>query len=1194
MSHTSAPSRPSAEIVVSGYSCRLPGAPDAAAFWALLEAGGVAIREIPDDRWDTKRFYRPGGGLPGTTHANKAGLIDGIWDFDPGFFGISPREAAQMDPQQRLLLEVVWEAMEHGKLLPGDVAGPRTGVFVGASACDHSISAMEDPLAIGANFMTGNTMSILSNRLSHQFDMRGPSYTVDTACSSSLYALHQAVGALDRGEVDTAIVAGVNLILSPFPLIGFSQASMLSPDGLCKAFDASANGYVRGEGCVAFVLRRGDRMAAHEPRRSQVMATAIASAGRTVGISMPSEEAQRMLLAVIYHEDGIDPADLAFVEAHGTGTPVGDPIEAAALGKVLGRRRGAPLPIGSAKTNVGHLEACSGLVGMLKAQLALERRRLPRSLHFETPNPQIDFDGLNLRVAGRGADWSEMEHPALAGINSFGFGGANAHAVLREIPAPVSDTPATIGAAPPLILTAASRSSLAKTAVRWREALGRVSAAQAGEMIADAAHFRHRHAHRAVLAGAGEALDRQLAALAEHQDDPGCLVGEAADRGGKTAFVFCGNGAQWAGMGLDLYRSDRDFANGYDQASDAFRSVSGTSLVDLLQDDGLSERIDDGLVAQPLLFAIQVGLVTALTSRGVRPDFVTGHSVGKVAATWAAGCVTLEDASRLIYARAKAMSPLRGTGGMAAVLAGAAEARKAASGTRIWLLVQEGAPSKSYPEQALIWGVGRVLANEYPDLDIRLLDIVAHPDPTRIADALCNTSEEREVIIADAGTFARRVAQDPSPSTPTVLSVGEATRRLAVIRPGKFESLSWEITSRRAPAPDEVEIEVAATGLNFRDMMWAQGLLPSEALEVGFTGATLGMECAGTVARSGEASGFEPGDRVVAFAPRAFARHVTIVSATVAKLPDHLDFTSAASLPTIFLTAHYALVGLARVRRGETVLVHGGAGGVGHAAIQIARATGARVFATAGTAEKRDWLLHSGVERVFDSRGLRFVEEARDAAGHDGIDIVLNSLAGDAMENSLSLLAPFGRFVELGKLDFYRNSRIGLRAMRRNISYFAVDVDQLVASRPDVARRTFDSVMSGFAEGSFTPPPIHAFEAADVSEAFRLMQKSGHIGKIVIAPPEVAEETRRRPSPPLGQGGWVIAGGLGGLGLSAAEWLAGHGVRSIWLCNRSGRPSPEDTERVEELRRQCDVSIIVADVTEPAWRERSPGSSAAG
>ncbi|MEM9370652.1 MAG: beta-ketoacyl synthase N-terminal-like domain-containing protein, partial [Pseudomonadota bacterium] len=503
------------QIIVSGYACRLPGAPDPDAFWSLLMDGRSAISDIPADRWDAQRFYHPAHNVSGTAYVKRAGLLPDIWDFDAGFFGISPREAEQMDPQQRILLELAWEAVEHGNLKAEDIAGPRTGVFVGAASCDHSLLAMEDPQTIGPNFMTGNTMSILSNRISYQFDLKGPSYTVDTACSSSFYALHLAAQSLRTGEIDTAIVAGINLILSPFPFVGFSRAAMLSPDGLCKAFDADANGYVRGEGAVVFVLRRAEAMGAHEPRRTVLAATAINSDGRTVGLSMPSQVDQTRLLQRIYGDGGIPADRVAFIEAHGTGTPIGDPIEAGALGSVIGKAANSAVPVGSAKTNVGHLEAGSGLVGLLKAQMALERGSLPASRNFETPNPSIDFNALNLSVATGAVDLSADDTPVYAGINSFGFGGSNAHAVLERINDQPLANVVSLRAKPPLVLTARSRESLAALATSWRKLAADLEGTSFNSMASIAAHARSRHPHRAVLTGPAESLAEQLGAVAD-------------------------------------------------------------------------------------------------------------------------------------------------------------------------------------------------------------------------------------------------------------------------------------------------------------------------------------------------------------------------------------------------------------------------------------------------------------------------------------------------------------------------------------------------------------------------------------------------------------------------------------------------------------------------------------------------------
>lgn len=2152
------------DVVVSGYACRLPQAPDPEAFWSVLTDRRCVIGQTLPDRWSKDRFFHPDKTARGRSYTFAAGQIEDIWDFDPGFFGVSPREAAQMDPQQRILLQTVWEAVEHAGLKAEDLSEGRTGVYVGASASDHSFTFLGDTAMLDAQFMTGNTLSIISNRISYLLNLKGPSYTVDTACSSSFYAMHQAVQALRTGEIETAIVGGVNALLSPFSFIGFSRATMLSPEGLCKAFDASADGYVRSEGAVVFVLRRQDVAAeAGDPVRSVVVGSGVNSDGRTVGMAMPSPERQADLLRGLQRELQFDADDLAFVECHGTGTPVGDPMEAHAVGEVFGRRREKPLAIGSAKTNFGHLEPASGLVGLLKAQMSLEKGVYPPSLHVKEPNPNIAFDDLNLEIATEPVPFAARETPWLAGVNSFGFGGANAHVVLRQ--ADPAETPAAIDAprARALVITAASKESLADMASRWRETLEEVltadggsadeaGAAEANRLVNAAAHRRERAPHRLVALGDGP--EEIAAALAAHEADPGapgCVAGQRVGRGAKTAFVFGGNGSQWAGMGLDLYEADDVFRDGFDEVAELFEDEAGIDLRDLLVADDLDERLAESRIAQPMLFAIQVAVVKALEAEGLRPDAVAGHSVGEVAAAWAAGVLTLRDAVHLIRTRSVALEFMKGMGGMAAVLAGEAaveaalteygdpsisiagdnsprsstiagpvealkafakfarkqriaaklldidypyhspaidpirakliadlsdirpaeghaayvsatsgreapgvaldteywwrnarqpvrfreavealsklgcgvfveiaprpvlksyvadtvgalgwgasvvtsleqnarimptaksvaaralangarldddrffgpaipyrgglpgyawrnaayraeptgegvdvfasggvrpllgwrtqadegvwtnlidaalhpwladhridgavvfpaagyvemalaagaetfgptelsefeilrpmllddgaaietrttldrstgqiriETRRRLSGgewglnavgvirrapveapapaapdlkgaaklagpalyksldafglnygpafariaaarvgdavaavkltdaeppapglaldptafdgamhaifpliaahaaggapgagvaflpvragrvrlyavgaaaaeavvrltklsprgaeaaidligadgalvaaidgvrlksvvlnraarggarvwrqsamrlagpdhqtvlpagwgapaaclrrlgltaetaqepdvgsllvdalsrrlawdmarrfadpsgrvdisaaidldpsaapllaralqaleedgavdavdlgvgtlaaecpypsvdelaqalaeeaptrgadmmallaaeadlparlhdgleetgpppaavdvapaaravwaavetlfadlaagwdperrlevlvlgaapvgalrrmasapalsrltatdadgraaeamaefarphpklrfatfaetasretdrrdgrwagydlviagdalsrlaegdlasiagglasaglfaaverapdlagdlisgrasdwwagtltpeapigrrrhaedwraaledarltgvlaepldsdaaeaavlvaraplrpsgaepagqrpapvvvfhdagsetelamaaeieaalaaigrdvrieaadgpvsdiepgweavflpglfadgradmahaaarvgvvsaflssrrpARLWLVTRGGAPGGGgRPPEAALWGLGRVLANEPGQPEIRLADFDPAMEVERVVELLAAElaapSDEREIAWDDSGSAAPRVeeAEDILARAADAALGAEVARVLEIGHQGAFDSLTWAARARRAPAPDEVEVAVRATGLNFRDVMWAQGLLPEEALEDGFAGATLGMECAGVVTRAGSASGRTVGEAVIAFGPACFATHATIPSRAVAPMPAGTVFETAAAAPTIFITAQYGLVELAHLRSDETVLIHGGAGGVGLAAIQIARRIGARIIATAGSPAKRRLLRALGADEVFDSRSLAFADQVMAATDGQGVDVCLNSLFGEAMERSLGCLRPFGRFVELGKRDYYANQPIGLRPFRRNLTYFGVDADQLLSARPDVADRLFRDLAAGFESGAFTPPPAQVFEAEEIVDAFRLMQKSGHVGKIVVRPP-AAPEPVETAAKPIGEGAWLIVGGLGGFGLETAKWLVGKGVRTLWLASRSGAPDGAGREAVAAMRKAgATVHVEATDAADP-------------
>ena len=419
-------------VAIVGASCRFPGGENLEKFWQLLISGGDAVSEVDDRRWSTRFYLHPDRSEPGKSYTWSAGLVGGVDLFEPSFFGISPREAAQMDPQQRLLLELAWHAFEDAGIPPSKMSGSATGVYIGASATDYSDLRLGDPAGADSYFMTGSTLSILANRISYIFDLRGPSLAVDTACSSSLVALHHACEAIRAKRITSAIVGGINLLLAPYPFIVFSRASMLSRRGRCFAFDERADGYVRGEGGAIVILKPlSDAIADNDSIRAVIRASGVNSDGRTIGLSLPSESAQASLLRMLYRSAEIGPDELAFFEMHGTGTAAGDPIEAAAVGQSLGQNRATPLPIGSVKTNIGHLEPASGMAGLLKVALALDREIIPPTLHCESPNPKIPFDSLNLRLV-RETEPMQTGGRSYAGVNSFGFGGTNAHVVLAR------------------------------------------------------------------------------------------------------------------------------------------------------------------------------------------------------------------------------------------------------------------------------------------------------------------------------------------------------------------------------------------------------------------------------------------------------------------------------------------------------------------------------------------------------------------------------------------------------------------------------------------------------------------------------------------------------------------------------------------------------------------------------------------
>lgn len=657
-------------VEIIGRACLAPGANSPQALFRILRQGKCTVTRVPSDRWDLARFWHPVIGNPGKTYSFAAGVLDSIYDFDPAAFGMSQREAMHMDPQQRVLLQLAWRALEDANIAIPSLHGENVGVYIGASSLDHANLTVEDPAAAGPYFMTGNTLSIVSNRISHIFGLSGPSMTVDTACSSSLVALDQAMRALNDGEIDTAIVGGVNVLAHPLPFVGFAQARMLSAEGLCRAYDNDGSGYVRAEGGVVFILRRSDRARQEKDRSyAKIVATGVNSAGRTNGISLPSREAQANLLRSIYEGNNIDSNQVAFVEGHGTGTKVGDPAEVWSIGTVIGANRRAPVPIGSIKSNIGHTEPASGLFGMLKAVMALENNYLPASLHFDTPNENIDFDGLNVRVTANPIELLRGKRARLAGINSFGFGGANAHVVISD-PDPIQDERSRNATAGHVFMASAHTvGSLEELLKSYKSTFAKTSKDEARAVIAasgaNRTHMRHRFAARS------DHPEDIIRAIASHLEKPGSDIGEtgeAVTKDAKVAFVFSGNGSQWAGMGVEAFRENLHFRQCFTSVSALFKFHSDIVLTDLLTDPDLDKKLSDTKFAQPLLFAVQAALSDSLVAMGIKPTAVFGHSVGEIAAAYAAGALSLVDAVSIVAKRSLHQDLLAGQGTMAAAM----------------------------------------------------------------------------------------------------------------------------------------------------------------------------------------------------------------------------------------------------------------------------------------------------------------------------------------------------------------------------------------------------------------------------------------------------------------------------------------------------------------------------------------------
>ena len=689
-------------VAVIGMACRFPGAPDIPSFWRLLETGGNSVTEgVPGSG-----VGRVGELLPEAAANNNAcrfgSFVPDIDLFDNAFFRISPVEADLLDPQQRMMLEVSWQALENAGIDPDRLKGSRTGVYAGISNDEYRMLVVdsEKPAeAAGCLYaLSGTNLNGAAGRVSFVLGFMGPAKAVDAACASSLVSVHDAVADLQQGKADLALAGGVQAILNGRIYELRADSMMLSPDGQCKAFDASANGYVRGEGCGVVVLKRlSEAEADGDPIWGVIHGAAVNHGGAGVGLTVPSTPALEKVMEEALSDAGVSPAEVEYIEAHGTGTTVGDPIEINAVSAVYARERaaGQPLLVGSVKTNLGHLESAAGVAGLIKAVMVVNQGVIPKHLHFANPNPSLDWDRLPIRVTSEAMDWPRRNgRPRLAGVNSFGISGTNAHLVVGEYRGAESrrrPTTRLAPSAPPIVvgdpvrsdgtfrerrtrvlpLSGKTAGALKQTAARYLEWLDEAGAGDsADEVLSDLAwtagvgrsHFEHR---AGIVFGDTASLVEQLGALAD--------AGERAESSARTrvAFAYTGQGSQWVGMGAALYATEPVAREVLDRCETAFREARGTSLLDVMFGRGGSDAdLGDTAWEQPALYALECALTALWASVGIRPEVVMGHSVGEIAAAWAAGVFSLEDGMRFAEARGALLS---GTspGSMAAVFASA-------------------------------------------------------------------------------------------------------------------------------------------------------------------------------------------------------------------------------------------------------------------------------------------------------------------------------------------------------------------------------------------------------------------------------------------------------------------------------------------------------------------------------------------
>ncbi|GAB2576254.1 hypothetical protein GCM10027066_19050 [Dyella jejuensis] len=1063
-------------IAIVGMACRLPGGiADPEQFWQALIEGRDLIGSLPPERAALRRS----GAKP---FRWEAGFLHAVDRFDAGFFRISPHEAEWLDPQQRLLLEASWEALESAAMAPSRLRGARCGVFVGQMGCEYAdLLAQRGNAPVEAHFATGSACAVAAGRLSYFYDWQGPALSLDTACSSSLVAVHEACSSLQRGECALALAAGVNLLLDDKRFEAFERAGMLSPNGRCKTFDDTADGYVRSEGCAVVVLKRlADAQADGDRILAVIRGSAINQDGGSVSLTAPSQRAQQALIEEALAKAHVSPASIAYLEAHGTGTSLGDPIEVLAALQVLGRERphDRPLLIGSAKSHLGHLEAAAGLAGLIKLVLCMQHDMLPAQLHFTTPNAHIPWDRLPARVVDHAQAWPAGSRRA--GVSSFGFSGTNAHVVV-EAYQPSSRQPTPVNGAVAIVLSARNNDRLLLRVAQLQRYLEQAAHDGRNVNLADLAYTLQvgreaMSARLALIVPTVEALQHKLAQVRAKEAPGEDVYGGEADGNQASPALFTadellrqamGGGANhgelhqlarsWVrGMSVDwasLYGDPKPqrlalptypfLATRYwvpetDNTASSEREWPGQEQVMPVSGQGETVARDD----KPVAPVVQAKLAALL---GVQPD-------------------EIELDVRL--------SEL-GLDSLAAIE------------LRNWALQTYGV---DIPQSTLLLGAtARTVTDAITAMNMPSSDRSAAERAPRAAGAT-----PRDDL--DVAEMAREI-------------------QLEIAQPGQISSLRWRSSPAGTKlASDQIRMRVHYAALNFKDAMLSLGMLPGYA-------PVLGIEASGSIIELGSDvprlyPRLQVGTRVIACTPgaqasaeagseqRSMMRTTVVLQASdTLPLPANVSDAEGAGFLSAYATAWYALHHVARVAAGETVLIHSAAGGVGIAAVQVARSLGADVIASAGSDAKRRYLRERwGLEQTIDShRPEAFKAAIARLTDERGVDVVLNSLHGAGLRESLRCLAPAGRHVEIGKRDILQDAAIGLRALENNIAFHSVHLDGLAKTHPERVRALMCECAERLAQGQAAPLPMTIFPAEQVIDAFRSMASGDHIGKVMLS-----------------------------------------------------------------------------------------------
>ncbi|MEH1781707.1 MAG: type I polyketide synthase [Nostoc sp.] len=771
-------------IAIIGLGCRFPGnANDPDSFWHLLHEGIDGVTEVPPSRWDVEAYYNPNPDTPGKTYTKQGGFIQQVDQFDPLFFGISPREAVSLDPQQRLLLEVTWEALENAGQTPTKLRNSQTGVYVGICTDDYvqRFMNLEKLHLFDSHSGTGNARSMAVGRISHFLGLQGPNIQLDTACSSSLLTVHLACQSLRSKECNLALAGGVNLILWPVSTIGRCQLKALAPDGRCKTFDVSADGYGQGEGCGMVVLKRlSDAIADGDAILAVIRGSAVNHDGPSSGLTVPNKMAQKEVIQQALQNARVEPNQVSYVEAHGTGTSLGDPIELESLGAVYGknRPRNQPLVVGSVKTNFGHLEAAAGISGLIKVVLSLQNQEIPPHLHLNKPNPHIPWHQLPLVVPTSAIPWNVGNQPRIAGISAFGISGTNVHIILEEAPEQVQLQKSLERKLHILSLSAKTPKALEELVVSYAHHLENYPELELEDICNTAntgrSHFNHR---LAIITSDKAELATKLSNLTAGQEVAGLFSGQISNSTSspKIAFLFTGQGSQYVNMGWQLYQTQPTFRQTLDKCDEILWPYLEKPLLSVLypQSTALAENssvLDQTAYTQPALFAIEYALAQLWQSWGIKPDVVMGHSVGEYVAATVAGVFSLEEGLKLIATRGRLMQQLPSGGEMVSVLASESQVREliASYTDKVAIAAING------PDSIVISGVGEAIQ----EICRSLAEMGITIKPLQVSHAF--HSPLMEPMLAEFEAVAKEVTYN-QPQIPLISNVTgqQATEKIA-------------------------------------------------------------------------------------------------------------------------------------------------------------------------------------------------------------------------------------------------------------------------------------------------------------------------------------------------------------------------------------------------------------------------------